>query len=113
MARVYSMPPDTNEKEKIIGGIITLEQGFYIAAGFICEIIIALVLFRFLRFFAFILGIPFVVYGFIFALKKVDNIPYPKYLKLKNKFKHKIKYYINYGNHTELNFSVYDNHSGN
>lgn len=107
MGNIYSMPPDTNEKEKIIGGIFTLGQIVWVAGGIIIFVLIILSSFRYLGFFSVILGFPFVVTGFVFALVKVNNFPLPTYLKLKNRFKKKAKYYINKGTERSFEFSEY------
>ena len=33
--RSYTVPPDINEKEKIIGGILNINQFFWLLGGFI------------------------------------------------------------------------------
>lgn len=106
MANVYSMPPDTNEREKIVGGLLTLGQAAWIAVGGVLYVIWILVTYRVLGAFSFILGIGFLVFGFYFGLKKVDDLPYPKYLRLKRIYKKKVKNYINKGEKTELSFSI-------
>jgi hypothetical protein len=112
MAQIYSMPPDTNEKEKIIGGIFTIGQTLWIAGGCGIAVMIALALFRFIGAFVIVFCIPPVIAGFVFALKRVGEYSLPKYLYLKHKYDNKIKYYINDGKHTKLEFSVLENNEG-
>jgi hypothetical protein len=100
------MPPDTNEKEKIIGGIFTIGQTLWIVGGAGIAAVIAIALFRFIGVLVFPLCIPPIIAGFVFALKRVGEYSLPKYLYLKHKYKNKIKYYINDGKHERLEFSV-------
>ena len=95
----------TNEKEKIIGGIFTITQFGWIVGGIVIFAILVLSLFRFIGFFSIILGLFFVVVGFILATKKINEIPLPKYLRLRRKYKNKTKKYINKGVHSSLEFS--------
>lgn len=106
MARIYQMPPDTREKEKIIGGIFTISQFVWIVLGIVLYVLCFLALFRPLRAFAFVPPVPFLVFGFVFALKKVGDLPLPVYLKYKRQFKKKTKIYINSGVHDSLDFST-------
>lgn len=105
MAREYKMTPDTREKEKVVGGIFDLSQIMWIILGFGLFLIIGLILYRPIGFFAFVLGLPFFIAGFVFAIKKVENMPYFTYLRYKYKFNHKTKEYINQGYHKSLDFS--------
>ena len=93
MARVYSMPPDTNEKEKIFGGVLTLSQAGWIGGGFFLALILALLLFQIFKF-------------FVIALKKKGNYTYFRYLMLKRRYDNRIKHYINNGTHDSLEFSA-------
>jgi len=102
---VYSMPPDTNEKEKIIGGIFTLGQAMWIGIGAIGFALTVILFFKAIGFASVFFGLPFLVFGFVFALKKVNDLPLPTYIKFKRRYKNKIKYYINSGKHSVLSFS--------
>ena len=42
--RVYRVPADVTEKEKIIGGILTAEQGVWLGGGFFFGIAVTLLL---------------------------------------------------------------------
>ena len=102
MARVYSMPPDTTEKEKIFGGVLTLSQAGWIGGGFF----LAVILFHIFKFFVILIcAVPFVA-GFVFALKKKGNYTYLRYLMLKRRYDNRIKHYINNGMHDSLEFSA-------
>jgi hypothetical protein len=103
--QIYDMPPDTREKEKIVGGIFDLYQLAWIAAGAILYVIHALLMFRFFSYFSLVVGLVFIVWGFVFAIKKKDDLPYPRYLRLKLKHNRKTKYYVNAGYHKKLDFS--------
>lgn len=100
------MPPDTREREKIIGGIFDLRQFFWIALGVGLYALVGWIFYKLFSFFILILALPIPVMGFVFALKKVEDIPLPTYLKLKYRYKKKIKYYINYGTHKTLEFEA-------
>ncbi len=98
---MYNMPPDTREKEKIVGGILDLPQVLWLGGGFVIYIILIISLFRFLSFFIIFLGIGFPIVGAIMAFKKKENMSYPRYLLLRNRYKRKIKYYVNAGFHDD------------
>jgi len=104
MSVVYNMPPDTREKEKIVGGILDLRQFAWIAAGFILYVIHAFLLFKYINFVCLITGLVFLVWGLIFGLKKKDNMPYPTYLRYKFRFKRRPRYFVNAGFHDEFSF---------
>lgn len=106
MANIYNMPPDTREREKIIGGIFDLRQFFWIALGIGGFALLCVIFFKILGIFVFILGLPLPIMGFVFALKMVDDMPLPTYLKYKRLYKKKIKYYINHGKHNTLEFDA-------
>ncbi len=103
--QIYDMPPDTREKEKIVGGIFDLFQLAWIAAGAVLYALQAMILFRILGYLCLITGLIFIIWGFVFALKKKDGLPYPTYLRLRFRHRHKTRYYINSGYHRKLEFS--------
>lgn len=102
---IYNMPPDTREREKIVGGILDITQLGWLGAGFGLYIVHALIMFRFVSWLSLIVGIVFLVWGAVFALKKKDDMPYPVYLRYKFAYKFKTKLYINAGFHEDLEFS--------
>ena len=40
MARSYPIPPDTSEKEKAIGGVLTFAQFGWLVGGFVIALIV-------------------------------------------------------------------------
>ena len=108
MASVHSMPPDTREREKIVGGVLDFIQLLWLAGGFVICVAITMAFFKSLGFFSLVFGIPFVAAGAVFAFMKKENLPLPKYIKLKMKYNWKTKYYINSGKKTTLEFTVPD-----
>ena len=102
---IYNMPPDTREREKIVGGILDIRQFGWIAAGFALFVIHALIMFRFVNWISLVVGLVFIVWGVVFALKKKDDMPYPTYLRYKFIYNSKTKHYINAGFHEDLEFS--------
>lgn len=102
---VYSMPPDTREREKIVGGILDIIQLAWLFAGFALYVIHALIMFKRVGWLCLIVGIVFIVWGAVFALKKKDDMPYPTYLRLKLRYKLKTRHFVNTGFNKELTFS--------
>lgn len=97
MARVYKVSADTSEKEKVIGGILTLAQGIWLGLGLI---MIAALFLLFSRFLPWILALilaapPGGAFGLIFAFKTKEGLPFMTYLLLKKKYDKKEKYLIN------------------
>ena len=45
MAKTYEMPPDTSEKEKAIGGILTFVQFGWLVGGLVIGLLIFLLLY--------------------------------------------------------------------
>lgn len=103
--RIYDMPPDTREREKIVGGIFDLYQLAWIFAGAVLYVIHAVLMFRFVSYLCLVVGLVFIVWGFFFAIKKKDDLPYPTYLRLKIKHKRKTRYFVNAGFNRKLDFS--------
>ena len=97
MARVYQMPPNTSEKEKAIGGILTFSQFGWLILG----LIICLIIFAFCYLFTgdkvvgIVLGAPFLPIGVPFAFYKKYEMSLFRYLKLNKVFKSKTKQLIN------------------
>ena len=107
MGRVYQMPPDTREKEKIVAGLFDVSQVIWFGLGVglgILTVFITYILTE-LLILGIILAIPLVVLGCIFALKKKEGLPLFTYLRLKHKFKNKIKFYVNAGVQEKLRFN--------
>lgn len=106
MASVHAMPPDTREKEKIIGGIMDIYQfGFFIAGLLGCAIV-TVSLFKYISWGSLLLGLPLIAVGCLFAFFKVGEMRLFTYLRYKIKYSKKTKCYVNAGFHTELEFDV-------
>lgn len=96
MAR-YTVPVDTREKEKIVGGFLTMVQLFWILGGLGFGMLLFILFFTItkilpLSVFAFILGLLFVL-PFVFFTK--DGLPLFEFLKRKRKFLKKSHRLIN------------------
>ena len=102
---IYSMPPDTREREKIVGGILDITQLAWIAAGFILYALHAIIMFRFFNWVSLVDGFVFIIWGGFFALHKKDDMPYPRYLRYRLIYKMKTRHFINAGFHEDLEFS--------
>lgn len=91
------MSADTSEKEKIVGGILTLEQALWLAAGFI---IFASIFLFFSKFLPIIIAtiialIPGLSFSLPFAFYRKGGLSLSNYLILKKKFSKKEKFLIN------------------
>lgn len=97
MARSYPIPPDTSEKEKAIGGILTFAQFGWLVGGFV----IALLVFLLIKLLtnsttiSVICASPFVLLGTPFAFYTKYEMSYFQYLIKNKKFKKKTKKLIN------------------
>lgn len=93
MSRLYRVSEDTSEKEKIIGGVLTLAQGLWLASG----VIVGGGVYLFLSLFlpsgpALVLAVPpGAVFGCMFAFYKKGELQLANYLLLNRKFKGKAK----------------------
>lgn len=106
MASVHSMPPDTREREKIVGGILDFVQLIWVVIGLVICAVITMTFYRALSWFALVFGLPFVIGGLILALGKKDSLPLPKYIRLKVKHNTKVKFFINSGFKSDLDFTA-------
>lgn len=93
MARVYKVSADTSEKEKIIGGVLTLAQGAWCAAGLL---IIGGLFFLLITVLpptaALILAAPpGVAVGVLFAFYRKEGLPLLTYLLYQRSFHRKSK----------------------
>lgn len=97
MAGVYKVSADMSEAEKIVGGILTLGQGAWLALGFIIIAGIFLLLVQFLPpIAAIILALPpGLAIALPFAFYKKNGLPLVTYLRYKREFKKKTMYLIN------------------
>lgn len=97
MAQMYHVSADMSEKEKVVGGVLTMAQGLWLAGGF-------LIFGAFFMLLQNILPMPFAVafalvpglaFGLPFAFYKKEGLPLFTYLTLKKKFDQKTKYLVN------------------
>ncbi len=97
MAQMYHVSADTSEKEKVVGGVLTMAQGLWLAGGFLIFGAIFLLLQNFLplAFAVFFALIPGLGFGGAFAFYKKQGIPLFTYLTLKKKFEKKTKHLLN------------------
>ena len=77
MARMYKVSADTSEKEKIIGGILTIYQGGWIVLGI------------------FISVPPGTAFAVVFAFYKKEQLSFATYLLYQYAFRRKTKKLIN------------------
>lgn len=94
--RVYQIPPDMKEKEKIIGGILNINQFFWILAGLLIGAGFFAVAFNIIG------GTASLVIGVILSLSGIPFVVYKKkgltlfqYLKYKRLFKNKVHHLPN------------------
>lgn len=106
MARLYKVSADTAEKEKIIGGVLTLVQGGWCALGLIVAGIIFTVIARLTKsaVLGFVFALPIggaIIY--FFAFYKIMELSLFTYLIYRHEMNKKTKYLIN-----DLRFSAVD-----
>lgn len=97
MARSYPIPPDTSEKEKAIGGILTFAQFGWLVGGFVIALLVFLV-FKLLTnsvVICVICAFPFVFLGVPFAFHTKYEMTFFQYLVRNKKFKNKTKKLVN------------------
>ena len=84
---MYSVPASTNEKEKIVGGILTLNEVIWVGFGVLVFFIFSLLFFSSLKLFSLlvglILGSPFAAFGIV----KIHGVSLMTYIKRKRAFK--------------------------
>lgn len=97
MSMVYNVPADTREKEKIIGGLLTIGQFAWLVGGFILGLasLAGVYLLTGTAFIAAPVGIMFACSGLPFAFYKKNGVPLPTYLVRKSRFKKKKHKLIN------------------
>ena len=98
--------PDTSEKEKIFGGIMTAAEFAWIASFSIIGVIVSLLSFKIIGLFCLILFFPFCGMGLALAFYKKQGMSLFQYLHLKQKFKKKQKKYPNRRKGTVLTLST-------
>ena len=97
MARSYPIPPDTSEKEKAIGGVLTFAQFGWLIGGLVIALVVFLI-FKVLTnntVICVICAFPFALLGTPFAFYTKYEMSYFQYLVRNKKFKNKTKKLIN------------------
>lgn len=87
----YTVPPDTREKEKIVGGLLYLSQAFWLLLGFVIGGSVFILLYNLIGG-AFSFGLGVIIAGAIgvpFAFYKKEDLTLFQYLRLKRAFKKK------------------------
>lgn len=86
LMQVYKVPPDINEKEKIIGGLLSWPQFLTLIGAFVAGLLTFAFFFLFIRFLAILpaLIVIALVLPFVFLQKLGMNLP--RFLELKRKF---------------------------
>lgn len=89
------MPTDLSEKDKVIGGLLTLNQALWLVPGFILALIVFALLQSLLKIFVIIPMVLCIGIFLPFVFYKIKDVPLPTYLFRKFKFNKKNKYLIN------------------
>jgi len=90
--KMYSVPPDMKEKEKVIGGLLNINQFFWVLGGLILGAVTFASLFAIVGgTLALIIGILLCFTGTPFALYKKNGLTLFQYIRLKRKFKKKVQ----------------------
>lgn len=94
---MYKVPADVNEKEKVVGGLITSAQAGWLAVGFLIAIGLVLILSKVLPpIIALIIALPIGLgIGIPFAFYKKEGLSLIEYLVLSRAFKKKNKFLVN------------------
>lgn len=97
MARIYNVPADVREKEKIIGGLLTIGQGAWLMGGFVLGLgsFAGVYLLTKMVPLALIISFPIACTGAPFAFFKKNGVPLPTYIIRKIKFNRKSHKLIN------------------
>ena len=91
----YIVPPDMNETEKIIGGVLDLHQFLWILGGLIFGAIVFVALFPLFNKYSLVFGGIAACSGLPFAFVKKKDLPLFEYWKRKRVFDKKEKHLIN------------------
>ncbi|WCK56942.1 PrgI family protein (plasmid) [Aneurinibacillus sp. Ricciae_BoGa-3] len=89
--RVYNIPPNMNEKEKVIGGILNLNQFFWVLGGLALGASVFGIIYSLTKIggLALTMGGLFCLSGAPFALYKKHGLTLFQYLTRKRRFKKK------------------------
>ena len=89
--RNYQVPPDTSEKEKVFGGLLTWGQLAWIAGGMVLAAITFMFLFKFLGRGSLLVALLVLPSGAPFAFYKKNGLTLFEYIRRKQEFKKKKK----------------------
>ena len=93
--RMYEVPPDTGEKEKVIGGVLNINQFLWLLIGFgVAGGMFALTYGLFGKL-AFLVAGPFLLVGVPFAFYKKKGLTLYQLIIKRHRFKRKTKKLIN------------------
>lgn len=97
MGRNYEIPPDTNEEEKAIGGVLTFVQFFWLLGGAVLGVFAYMLIYLVVRIqvLAIIPAVAVALSGVPFAFIRKHDMPLCTYLMTKRKFDKKNKKLIN------------------
>lgn len=95
--RVYPVPPDMKEKEKIIGGVLNLNQFLWILGGLGLGASVFALIYTLTKIegLSLTIGGLFCLSGVPFALYKKNDLTLYQYIIRKRKFKKKVKHLPN------------------
>lgn len=93
--RNYIIPPDINEKEKVIGGILNINQFFWLLGGLLIGAVVFVLLYPLFNRFSLIFAGIVSLSGIPFALIKIKDLTFYEYFKRKKLFERKTKYLPN------------------
>lgn len=89
--RLYQIPSDMNEKEKIVGGLFDLGQAFWLGGGFVLALLVFFVLNSFMGIWGAIFAFPIAFSGLPFVFYKPQGLTLFEYTKRKFEYKKKVK----------------------
>jgi hypothetical protein len=94
---VYQVPPDTKEKEKVIGGMLNWTQFFWLLAGFVFALMLVFLTYLVTKSIILCAVIFLIGFGFSvpFALVRKLDMPLFTYLSRKRSMQKKTKNLIN------------------
>lgn len=97
MARVYRLTTDMSEKEKVIGGILTLGQGMWLVTGLLIAAGVFMALVNTIpKGVALFIGIiPGAAIAVPFAFYEPGGLKLSEYIRLRVKFRKKTKFLTN------------------
>lgn len=87
--RSYKVPPDINEKEKIIGGLLSWAQFLSLIGGFVAGLLTFAFFFLFIKFLAIIPGLVVMGLTLPFVFYKKMDMSLPQFLKRQRSFEKK------------------------